>query len=448
MATGRIGVTPTLGTRWSKAPAGGTTSLSGLDDNSVSLVYSVGYEQVYRNGVLLSRGNDYTATTGNSITLIDATIAGDIIEVFANELVPLTDAISKGQFTAKGALLSATAASTPAVLTVGSNDQVLTADSSTATGLKWATPVSSVTTWTQRLQTPGHTFFKIEYNGSNLYVAVGSSGNLYSSPDAITWTARTSGFGAQTINDVAFGNGLWVAVGNNGLLTTSTDGTTWTARTANVGTSALNAVTYANSIWVAVGQDGGTTNTGGITYSTDGLTWTRKSQSLTVGSNYQCVVWNGTNWIVGADSSTNNYLYASTPSGTWTAAATGTLNDVKRIFWDGTRHTLIVGTSNTAYYSTSTTMASVQGVIYAFPRAANTRQGSWYFYDSKIYVQNSRFWQTVTPASSLNVTLSAPQILPNYLDSTTPFLSNFNGAIWAGAAGIIAGGESGIWTSF
>jgi hypothetical protein len=145
MATGRIGVTPTLGVRWSKAPAGGTTSLSGLDDNSVSLVYSVGYEQVYRNGVLLSRTNDYTATTGNSITLIDATIAGDIIEVFANELVPLTDAISKGQFTAKGALLSATAASTPGVLTVGSNDQVLTADSSTATGLKWATAGGGMT---------------------------------------------------------------------------------------------------------------------------------------------------------------------------------------------------------------------------------------------------------------------------------------------------------------
>jgi len=143
MATGRIGVTPTLGVRWSKAPTGGTTSLSGLDDNSVSLVYSVGYEQVYRNGVLLSRTNDYTATTGNSITLIDATITGDIIEVFANELVPLTDAISKGQFTAKGALLSATAASTPGVLTVGSNDQVLTADSTTSTGLKWAAPAAA-----------------------------------------------------------------------------------------------------------------------------------------------------------------------------------------------------------------------------------------------------------------------------------------------------------------
>jgi hypothetical protein len=138
MATGRIGVTPTLGTRWSKAPSAGTTSLSGLDDNSVSLVYSVGYEAVYRNGVLLSRTNDYTATDGTTVTLIDATIAGDIIEIFANQLVPLSDAISKGQFTAKAALLSATAASTPAVLTVGANDTVLTADSSTATGLKWA----------------------------------------------------------------------------------------------------------------------------------------------------------------------------------------------------------------------------------------------------------------------------------------------------------------------
>jgi hypothetical protein len=142
MATGRIGVTPVLRTRWSDQPTAGTTSLSGLDDNSVSLVYDVGYEAVYRNGVLLSRGNDYTATDGTTVTLTDATLAGDIIEIFANELVPLTDAISKGQYNAKGALLSATAASTPGVLAVGANDTVLTADSAEATGLKWATPAA------------------------------------------------------------------------------------------------------------------------------------------------------------------------------------------------------------------------------------------------------------------------------------------------------------------
>jgi len=47
-------------------------------------------------------------------------------------------AIQPTIFDAKADLLTATAADTPARLAVGSNDTVLTADSSTATGLKWA----------------------------------------------------------------------------------------------------------------------------------------------------------------------------------------------------------------------------------------------------------------------------------------------------------------------
>jgi hypothetical protein len=42
----------------------------------------------------------------------------------------------------KGNLVAGTGADTSGLLTVGSNDQVLTADSSTATGLKWATPAA------------------------------------------------------------------------------------------------------------------------------------------------------------------------------------------------------------------------------------------------------------------------------------------------------------------
>jgi hypothetical protein len=136
VATGRIGTTPVLQVRWSKAPSDGTTSLSGLDDNSVSLVYSVGYEAVYRNGVLLSRGNDYTATDGTTVTLIDATITGDIIEIFANQTIPLSDTysqtVSDSKFinntltTTTGDIIYASGANTPARLAIGTSADVLT----------------------------------------------------------------------------------------------------------------------------------------------------------------------------------------------------------------------------------------------------------------------------------------------------------------------------------
>jgi hypothetical protein len=53
-----------------------------------------------------------------------------------------SNAIQNAIVDAKGDLIAATAADTPARLAVGANDTVLTADSSTATGLKWAAPAA------------------------------------------------------------------------------------------------------------------------------------------------------------------------------------------------------------------------------------------------------------------------------------------------------------------
>ena len=54
-----------------------------------------------------------------------------------------SNAIQNAIVDAKGDLIAATAADTPARLAVGTNGQILTADSTAATGLAWAAPASS-----------------------------------------------------------------------------------------------------------------------------------------------------------------------------------------------------------------------------------------------------------------------------------------------------------------
>ena len=118
--------------------SGGETSLSGTDANGLTLSYIPGKEQVYLNGVLLARTSDYTATDGSSITSLAALAASDIVEIITFTAFELADSIARSVFDAKGDIIAATSADTPGKLAVGSNGQVLMADSSTATGLKWS----------------------------------------------------------------------------------------------------------------------------------------------------------------------------------------------------------------------------------------------------------------------------------------------------------------------
>jgi len=124
--------------RYKYVATGGETSVSGTDANGLTLSYLAGKEQVYLNGVLLVRGTDYTASNGTSITSLAALAASDILEIITFTAFDLATSISNTLFDAKGDILVATAADTPGKLTVGTNGQYLQADSSTATGLKWA----------------------------------------------------------------------------------------------------------------------------------------------------------------------------------------------------------------------------------------------------------------------------------------------------------------------
>jgi hypothetical protein len=84
-------------TRWQKIATGGETTLSGLDDNTNSLIYSPGFEQVFLNGILLVRGTDYTATNGTSITGLDPISAGANIEIIALKQINLANVYNKDQ---------------------------------------------------------------------------------------------------------------------------------------------------------------------------------------------------------------------------------------------------------------------------------------------------------------------------------------------------------------
>jgi len=68
--------------RWIYTAAGGETSLSG-SSGGVLLDYTPGLEEVYVNGVLITRGTDYSATNGTSITNLAALTAGDVITVMS-----------------------------------------------------------------------------------------------------------------------------------------------------------------------------------------------------------------------------------------------------------------------------------------------------------------------------------------------------------------------------
>ena len=124
--------------RYRYTAAGGETSESGPDDNGVTLSYLPGEEQVYLNGVLLVRSQDYTATNGTSITgLSPALSASDVLEIITFTAFDIATAIPNTILDAKGDLIVASSADTPGKLAVGTDGYFLQASSTAALGVTW-----------------------------------------------------------------------------------------------------------------------------------------------------------------------------------------------------------------------------------------------------------------------------------------------------------------------
>ena len=114
----------------------------------------------------------------------------------------------------------------------------------------------------------------------NLFIVVGGSGKILTSPDGINWTARTSPNANLTINSITYSPtlNLLVAVGNgtsSPYVLTSTDGISWVSRNGSAANNWIS-VTWGNGLFVAISQLP-TNASNAIMTSPDGINWTSRS---------------------------------------------------------------------------------------------------------------------------------------------------------------------------
>jgi hypothetical protein len=198
----------------------------------------------------------------------------------------------------------------------------------------------------------------------SLWIALGNSIKLATSPDLVTWTNQpgvsnigVSGYGLG----IAYGAGKYVIIGADGNFygkcITSTDLVTWTNQSSFASifglTKTPTKVVYGSSKFVAFGN-GSTATSGTCATSPDGVTWTARTYPNTYTND---CVWTGSQFVAVGLNQNGNGVCATSPDGiTWTSR---TITNVfpnlyagpKSIAWNGTT---LVCTNNGNLCATST----------------------------------------------------------------------------------------------
>ena len=127
-------------------------------------------------------------------------------------------------------------------------------------------------TWTLRRSGPEH--LNAVAAGNGMFVAVGDSGAILTSPDGIDWVTGNSGTNVA-LYSVIWGGEQFVAVGDSGMVVTSPDGMEWTVRNSGKDYR-IGSVAYGDGKYVALA---GYASYPGKEYtyvliSDDGIGWT------------------------------------------------------------------------------------------------------------------------------------------------------------------------------
>jgi len=112
--------------RWRKIYSASASVITGVDDNSLSLSYTPGFEQVYLNGILLTKDEDYTATNSSTVTLNQAVAINDVIEVLSFQPFNIADTYTQTE--ADNKFLTQSSASTTYLTESGASETYLNKD--------------------------------------------------------------------------------------------------------------------------------------------------------------------------------------------------------------------------------------------------------------------------------------------------------------------------------
>ena len=222
--------------------------------------------------ITANSGDTFTIVRGRAGTSQITHASGATVRhvLTSDDLDYFNTALQPAQLTAKGALITATAAGTASTLSVGSNGQVLTADSTEGRGIKWATPSSlpsqtgnagrylstdgTTASWAAAVSTLNVTFNA--QTGTTYTLVSGDVNKLVtlSNAGAITLTVPNGVFTVgQQINIQQIGAGQ-VTVASDGTTVLTSTGATSTAPKLRAQYSAATIICTSSNNFTVIGD--------------------------------------------------------------------------------------------------------------------------------------------------------------------------------------------------
>jgi len=256
-----------------------STLASGISNSQTTLTVATGTGSALLGGVTLAAGNVdqftlaidpdttneeivfATAVASDTFTIVrggasssaishsgGATVrhvlTSDDLTFFTTGVATANAAIPKSTVTTKGDLIAATASATVTRVAIGSNDTILTADSTTASGVKWAAPAAPNLDLTISAKTADYTFVAGDVN--KLLTMSSASTTTFTVPSGV-FTA------GQQINVQGIGAGT-VQIRNNGTSVLTSTGATAGAPNLRAQYSAATIICTSSNNFTVIGD--------------------------------------------------------------------------------------------------------------------------------------------------------------------------------------------------